>query len=183
MLTFLVLSLTSLMSQALPLYGFLSIENGQPYFIESRTSARMLIRPTKVDVIESLKKLSNYDSFQGQGEVNNNGELMLDSIDFVGLRSLIGLWSAEQRSIFEFQDFQKVLVYNPVFSVMTPRTQLQYSVAPSAGNEWRIFFTNENSVVLASLSLQEQRALLRFYNMDTGEVLKHLELTKVSKRN
>lgn len=178
----LLLSLISCHALARPISGFVSIENGQHYFIEHGTTVKFAIRPGKTEVVESLKKLSSFDFFQGQGEFTKS-ELVLDSIDFVGLRSLIGLWSEGRQSLFDFQDFQKVVIYQPVFKLMTPRAQLHYSIAPSAGSDWKIFFTDENSVILASLILSEARATLRFYNLDTGDVFKKVELTKIPKRN
>jgi hypothetical protein len=167
---------------ARPISGFVSIESGKTYFIEHGTTPRYPIKPNKPEVTESLKKLGSFDFFQGQGELIN-GELHLDLIDFVGLRSLLGLWSVDRQSLFDFKDFQKVIIYKSFFNLMTPRAQLQYSIAPSAGTDWKIFFTNEKSVILASLTLSRDHATLRFYNLENGEVYKKVELTKIPKRN
>ena len=178
----LFLVLFSTQAIARPISGFVSVEGSQTYFIEHGTTPKYAIKPNKLEVIESLKKLGSFDFFQGQGELIN-GELLLDSIDFVGLRSLIGLWSVDRQSLFDFQDFQKVIIYKSFFNLMTPRAQLHYSIAPSAGTDWKIFFTDENSVILASLILSNDHATLRFYDLENGEVYKKVELTKIPKRN
>jgi hypothetical protein len=162
--------------------GFVAIDRDQYTYIDMQTNRRYTIRPVKSDTVESLKKLKNLDYFQGQGELQGN-VLLLDTIDFVGLRRLLGLWTADATSILDFQDYSKVIVYRTFLNVATPRAALQYSIAPASGADWRIFFTDENSVVLASLVLQDARATLKFFDLNSGSVVKTVELTRLPPRH
>lgn len=174
--------LLTLSAQAAPVGGFLVVEKDQYSFVEIKSNRKTPIRPTKLATVEALKKLKNMDYFQGQGEFVNN-ELLLESVDFVGLRRLLGLWTADENSVLDFQDYSRVMIYRSFLNLMAPRALLQYSIAPSAGADWRIFFTDENSVVLAALDLKDQKATLKFFDLGSGHVVKTVEMTRIPLRN
>lgn len=179
-LLFLITSILAIASaNAASISGLVKKQNESYYFLKTESSTPILIRPTKSEVINSLKKLSNFDFFQGQGS-EINGILALDSVDFVGLQSLLGVWSGNESSVFEFKSFQKLVTYKQFLNFLIPSEKIDYSIAPSSGADWKIFFTNIDSVLLASLTISKKRAVLRFYDLETGDISKLIELTRAT---
>ena len=168
--------------QAASLNGFVTLVRDQYTYIDPQTNRRFTIKPTKVDTQESLKKLKNLDFFQGQGDFSGD-DLLLDTIDFVGLRRLLGLWTADSSAIMDFQNYSKVVVYRSPILPSTSKSLLQYSIAPSSGTDWKIFFTDDKDVLLASLVLQDARASLKFFDLQSGEVVKTVEMSRLPVRH
>lgn len=149
------------------------------YFIPGAGGARYVVRATRTETLESLKKLKNLDFFQGQGELTDR-ELLLDSIDFVGLHRLLGAWASND-GLMNFHDYSQVTIYHSFIDSNAQKLSLQYSIAPSSGKDWRIFFTDSNSVAAGSLILTDgnTRAVLKLYDVNSGEVSKTVELTRL----
>jgi len=173
----------SALAHADSISGFLSIEGDKYIFVDIDKGLRHQIVATKVETQDSLKKLKNLDYFQGQGEISGD-QILLDSIDFVGLRRLLGLWS-DDSTIVDFRDYSQVAIYRSHwFSDTSAETSLvQYSIAPSNGSDWKIFFTDAANVVLASLLLHDAKATLHFYDLTSGEVTKTVELLRLPSRH
>ena len=174
--------LTGSLTYAGSISGFILVHQDQVSLVEISTNQTYPVRITKVETLDSLKKMKNMDFIQGQGEIINN-EVLLDSIDFVGLQKLLGLWASNTNSFLDFKDFSKVVSYQAVFDMQLPRTSLHYSIAPSSGTDWKIFFTDSSAVLLASLVLVDQKATLKFYDLASGQITKTVELTRVSQRH
>ena len=184
LLGMIVILLSSSFAFADSLSGMVLIHDDQVSLVEFGSNQTYPVRVTKVETQDSLKKLKNLDFIQGQGEIMNN-EVLLDSIDFVGLKQLLGLWASNTNSFLDFKDFSKVVSYQSqsTFDIQMPRTSLRYSIAPSSGTDWKIFFTDSSAVLLASLVLVDQKATLKFYDLSSGNITKTVELTRVPQRH
>lgn len=183
LLFLIVFALTAgIRTEAASISGFILTDRDQFFFVPSDRNIKYQIKALTQGAIEGLKKLQSTDFVQGQGEFRDR-ELLLESIDFVGLRRLLGVWTAGAQSIFDFQDYSRVVVYKSFFNVMAQKARLQYTVAPSYGDDWRVFFTDENSVVLATLAFTGQHAVLQFIDVETGDYTKTIELTRDPRRN
>lgn len=135
--------------------------------------------PNDDNVLDSLNKLKSRDYIVGQGSVSS-GTIRLETIDFVGLRNLLGLWISDS-TWFNFKTFTQANIYWGVddSSAVTP-IRMQYSVAPGATKAWQIFFSDDKLVQIASLKIENDEAMLEFYNPDTGDVVKTLNLRKLT---
>lgn len=161
--------------------GFLIQTPEHTYFTLSlqANATRFEVRATRMETIESLKKLKNQDFFQGQGELTDK-ELILDSVDFVGLARLLGAWASPD-GLMNFQTFSQVTIYHSFLNNKNQKVSLQYSIAPSSGTNWRIFFTDSSSVLAGSLSLTDgnTRAVLKLYEPASGSLAKTVELMRL----
>lgn len=161
--------------------GFVSIEKSQVYLVMNNNGAnysRLVIRPYSQEAKENLSKLHDRDYISGVGNFTSDKTLLVESIDFVGLRQLLGVWVGDNTWI-NFRDFTTANMYsqNPE---APQKTELEYSVTSAPGADWTIFFAGENTVNVASLSLGKQRAVLQFFDAETGQMTKKVELTKLS---
>lgn len=170
--------------------GFVTLTNSGYLFIDSSTQKRFVLKPGNQSVSEDLKKLSNFDSITGKATAIKGGSeevLLLDSIDFVGLRNLLGLWKS-RGTVLDFIDYNEVSFYFPSLrhqrygknKVPTKKASYRYSVSPTTSDSWRVFFASDESVVLGSLNIKGSKAVIEIYDVNTGEISETYSLEKVN---
>jgi len=145
----------------------------------------MTLKPVYQSVVAQLNKLKSGDIFQGIGHFRDSdaGErvLMLESLDFVGLRNLLGLWIASNSALVEFLDFDRVRVQIPS-AMGLKRYHLTYSLAPANESDWMIFVRDSESVILGSLKLSPRTAVIEFIESKAfPEGSPSIELVRVGK--
>jgi hypothetical protein len=138
------------------------------------------IRPAHPDVLVQLQNLQSFDVIKGTGVFINRDVLLLQTVDFVGIKKLLGGWQGSD-GYYNFSSFEDLTLYN--FSshlMLSKKTHMKYALTPSDDSQWKIFITNSKDVVLANLDfLTHEKILLNFYNPGTGELLKKIVLIKV----
>lgn len=171
---FLAVLLGSLGSFAMDLQGSVFIINNQYYFRDASTQKPYLLQTDSHETQIALSKLKNEDLLLGTGTLLPNSTVLLESIDFVQLRRLIGIWKGPS-ALINFVDFNQVHFRQTAGSEI----KYTYTLAPSDGDNWKIFFSDESSVVLGSVSVQNLKANLELYDSKTGNVYQRYELQKL----
>jgi hypothetical protein len=92
------------------------------------------------------------------------------------LRRLIGEWHGDSTKV-RFADYSRVK-----FNMGGNTREFLYALSPGMENDWRIYLTDQSSVVLGTLNLDESHALLEFYDPQTGMTAQQLQLSKVIPR-
>jgi hypothetical protein len=59
-------------------------------------------------------------------------------------------------------------------------SEYNYALAPADGDSWRIFFTDQSSVALGSLTVENSKAQIEVYDSATGEVIQRYNLEKLN---
>lgn len=178
-LIFAILFSFSFTAQAIEVAGYFINEKSKSFLVT--THGKMPIHAVTAESKQVLNRLISTDFIYGSGEIINN-EVFLTNIDIVGLRNLLGLWTSSRHLIdLEFLNFTHVAFHNQ--DIQTSRNQkpklLNYVVTPGAdSNTWRVLFADENSVRLASLSLDLMHAYLEFFDEKTGEVVDRIILKR-----
>lgn len=101
---------------------------------------------------------------------------LINSIEYVGLKKLLGRWYTSDR-IFEFSSFTDLHLYKP----NPPNvTNFRYSTAPSSGNDWTLFLsdTNNKRTVLATIRFSKTAATLKLIDSETGGIAETIRLTR-----
>lgn len=164
--------------RAITLAGFLvKLSNGEFNLVSSEDKQIREILPSNVDVVNQLNKLDDRDFIVGTGEVRS-GKILLDSVDFVGLHRLLGVWMSDS-IMFNFRSFSLVNMSWGDEVNVGKTAQLNYSIAPTSFDSWQIFFSDVTQVQIATLTVDRQKARLDFYDKDTGEISKTYLLRKV----
>lgn len=170
------LFLFTLKAQAISLQGYVFRVDGEYYFSDRSTSKSYRVVPANSESQAALSRLNSYDTLIGHGSYGPRNTVYIDSIDFVSLRRLIGIW--KDSSVFvNFVDYSRVL-----FEVKSDNrllSQYHYAIAPAEGDNWRIFFTDQSSVVLGSLTVQNHKAQIEVYDPKNGEVSQRYDLKKI----
>ncbi|MCE3010806.1 MAG: hypothetical protein LW875_09355 [Proteobacteria bacterium] len=185
-LSLLFVSLTSHGEIAL-LSGFVSKKENGYVLVEEKTSKRYDLRALNSETIENLKHLKHYDYISGYGEIKDNQVVLLESIDYVGLRRILGLWQSTE-NVLNFVSFRSVKIVEQLQFIsdlgildLLKEGTYDYAISPGSNGSWRVFFSDSSSVILASLTLsaKSDEARLEVYNSSTGEITKELILHKV----
>ncbi len=168
--------LASSHAEALNINGYVVVDNGQYMIIERETARTYKIQPSNPDVKKSLFQLATFDGIRGQISNKTEDTLILETIDFVSLRRLLGDWTDETARV-SFVDFARVS-----FDMSGNARHFYYALSPSQNNTYKIYLTDQSSVVLGSLNIDGFRTILEFYDSTTGQVAQRLELSKAPPR-
>lgn len=150
------------------------------YWIDHK--ATFQLRPSNPEVGEQLRRLENLDALRGTALISGKS-LILQSLDFVGLRRLMGDWKGPSYLI-QFHSFQELSLYTLNSSSALSRNRYKYALSPGGvNNQWKIFLTDENQVSLGTLTLlDEKQILITFYDSRSGEITRTVVLAKTGKK-
>ncbi len=189
---FFVLTLVSsaMAVAAQPVSGII-IRKGQDILLQSNDSCSYYRIETKnPDAQASLDKLSPGDSLTASGLFDKTACIaVVDSVDYVGLKRLLGLWISKEGliSVHDFNtlsfypesktDLKRVFEKPDDFSV-GKSVQYKYSVTPSDGKEWVVFLSDDESTTFATIQFSKDLAIMKLYDSDNGNVTKTLILSR-----
>lgn len=160
--------------------GTVKLEDGRHYLQPSGSREWYEMRPATEEARQNLDRLQSQDYYQGQGEFFG-ATLLVQTVDFVGLYSLLGPWRSKQdRALVTFENYNTLSIFNPRTLGYDRVAMFAYSVAPDSGSRWKIFVSGAQSVSIASLKIEEDRLVLQFINLDTGAFEKPVELVRKS---
>lgn len=159
--------------------GFLSKDASGYVLLESETQKSFRLRAANSETQKNLDKLNNFDFISGLGEFISEDIVLLDSVELVGLRKLLGLWRATD-GLINFLDYSSLSIFIEQQSDIT-RYNFNYAVTPSTGEQWKIFLTDSKSVILGSLSFKRSKLHLEMYDPKTGNIAAKFTLTKVQR--
>ena len=163
--------------------GVFVLKHHEPH-LRLKSSKLVRIGVNDEATIRDLQKLQPGDYLSGTGILDTEkATLVLDSIETVGLRSLLGRWQSADGQVFEFQDFDSLYHYASRFMTASTRSngrELSYSLAPdSAVNRWSIFLTDHTTVLIGSVEFAGRSIELILMNPQNGQIVERLELKPI----
>lgn len=142
---------------------------------------------THDDTQNTLNRLEDGDFVMASGVVSaDTGTVSVDSIDFVGLRRIIGLWNAlNSKGLVNFRNYQEMNMYslagpNEGTNVSSTRKHFRYTVTPGSDRQWVMFMSDEKETQMGFLQIGDDQATLKLVNSQTGDVSSTLELRKLA---
>lgn len=129
------------------------------------------------EVADVLARLENFDFVRGNGEIRAD-RIVIETIDFIGLRGLLGNWSLSGGAYMTFHDYLKASYTVPDFLYPDHVEQYTYSLAPGEGKPWRILVSNGTWVSVGYLEINKDKLKVQFVDLKTGQLKKALELTR-----
>jgi hypothetical protein len=187
-----VFAATALCAQ--PVAGVLAQEGTQLFISGDTFCSRYLVSAKSFEVLSHIKKLNPGDEISASGDKNLiDCSVVLESIDYVGLRRLLGMWLSNE-ALIKVKDF-KYLSFYPLERSSSLAQQLNiygsnstsevatavdytYSLTPSEGKEWVLFLSDSTKTLFATISLSKGSAVMKIYDSESGIVLKTLRMTK-----
>jgi hypothetical protein len=152
------------------------------------SDTRFVILPENDDVSSSLGRLSPGDFISGQAGVNSiTKKISFSSIDYVGLKKLLGAWTGGD-GLMVFKDFSR-MKYSPRFTKSSIniaakasyQKEFRYTLAPSDGEEWALFLSDDKSTTFATLQFESQPSqilIMKIYESESGNIIRTLKLER-----
>lgn len=149
------------------------------------------LQATSAALNSDLRRLSTGDLIIGTGVIERvapgavngmrHGRVILNAIDTVGLKQILGHWRTPKWQVFEFRDFHHLNLYRaPSASTrsIAPH-QMTYTLAPAGGdpNLWSIFMADKKGIHIGSLAIGEKSLRLTLFDPESGQVKEELELS------
>lgn len=177
----LVLSVISLVlistsSFAVETFSGYIIQNGRQKMLTTGSRRYSLVAENN-DVKSQLLKLKTKDFISGIGHVITGNTVRLETIDFVGLSSFLGLWMSPM-GLFQVTDFSSLSLYTS--STAASKAALNYSITPADGAVWGLFLTDANQIYFSNLTVTDSKASIRFFDTQTGAFQREVALSKIS---
>lgn len=167
--------------------------DGQDFYLNARLAAESQPRQIRIvarteAVKDVLEKLSTGDFLSGGFEYDTNNRLYwLDTVESVGLRSLLGSWY-EEGTLFRFESFNRLRVLSSVasleggiFSSRIYSKDFNYSLSPSSGDRaWIAFLSDRQSTYYSTLENFALSIRIKMYDADSGKLMKVHNLTRLN---
>lgn len=154
--------------------GFIVVENQRHWLIDKDSSEPLELKPSTMAVQETLDKLNTFDRLRGQANVSSDSSLVLETIDFVTLRKLIGTWVDSSNKVqITFIDHSNLSIKKE-----TQDDTYTYSLSPGNAQSWRMFLGDGTKVLLGSLLLDEDKIKFEILDSATGQVMESHNLTR-----
>lgn len=120
-------------------------------------------------------RLENGDFVSASGILDSEAKVaMIQSIDYVGLNKILGLWYSKEK-VFDFSSYTDLHLYSNAPSV---KNVFRYSMAPSKGNDWTLFLsdTSNKRTLLATIRFSKSFATLKLIDSETGLISQSFRL-------
>lgn len=151
-------------SNALNFEGSLQRIENTIYLITGQNRFQMVT--TSQDATDTIGKLADGDQISGSGHMEQN-QIVIDTINFVGLRHLIGVWQNATTRII-FRDFSSVEVIDIRTQAVNRYT---YSLSPHLGqNDWKFFMSDSQRVILNSLLESPGKITITVFDDSSGAI-------------
>jgi hypothetical protein len=132
-------------------------------------------------IFQTIIQLENGDYISGSAFMDPEGKLLITSIDFVGLKRLLGIWSGKNH-IMNFDSISNMSIWNFEKGVNWKYWgpfSYSYSITPDDEGKWKIFFSDDKNVILALLHCVDSNHItISTYDSNDGSVDKVYDLEK-----
>jgi hypothetical protein len=165
--------------------GMITIDNGQMFFREVKTWNLYRLKASDSSVRKDLLKLEAGDVLQGDGSIDSTTQILtIHSVHFVGLQKMLGVWSSDEKTLFEFIDFNHLTVYHEDQQLpqgrYLPVKSYQYTVAPHGQEKWSILINDNSTINTGKLDVDDKTLTIQLMNSSNGKVSKTLILKRVN---
>jgi hypothetical protein len=131
-----------------------------------------------------LNKLSDGDFVSVEGNKTSNLTVMsVDSINYVGLRALLGTWTAEESFCYNFNshtDFSISIQIGKVCLAANSTNDYTYLMNPHS-QQWVMLVAGQHGSYVGDVSIINKKSVvIDLYDSQTGNIIRHLSLKKVS---
>jgi hypothetical protein len=151
------------------------------YVVEEGSKKNFTLYSADPEIREHINLLSQGDFIEGVATSITPPRLFVESIDFVGLKKILGTWKTNKR-VFDFKDFNLLSIWSFDFGndFFSRKKNYTYSISPGEGPDWQVFVADENHVVVGSLDFVDNIAILTIYDSNTGSSREVITLEKIN---
>lgn len=149
---------------------------------DTRADITYNLTPANQLMAVHLSRMSNNDFISFEA-TRTDTELLISSINYVGLNKLLGAWSSQDGFCFNFSAFTEFFITQKGAKRCTRDRKddppYTYLINPSASG-WTILISNiDNRTYVANLNfISESEVEMQLYDSGTGDILRSLKLRK-----
>lgn len=179
--------ITSSVASATQITGTLEKEANGRIFLraEAQQCPRYSIKANSNDAEGDLTKLQTGDAITASGVLNAfSCSAVIESIDFVGLKKMLGYWHSAE-GLYSIPSFNSLVFYPSKPQACldcglqnSNSIEFRYSLTPSEGKDWVLFLSDASSTSFATIRFTRLKAVIRFYDSETGKATRTLTLSK-----
>jgi hypothetical protein len=165
--------------------GLIQADDSATYLVVWPEKTKYLLSPVTSGIREEVRRLQTGDYVSGSGRIDNDKRIIaLDLINVVGLKKLLGIWRTADWNVFEFRDFSRLYLYARFQGSSSlshfEKRNLSYTLAPEASGSWSIFLSDNRTVHVGTLSINDRDVHLEVFDVDTGDVRENIQLFPMS---
>ena len=170
-----------------PIAGFIHRFGNDIEISLTNTTGRLYQMRSKEEQTQLvLTRLGDGDFIMAAGLIDpDSGTVMIQSIDLVGLRDMIGLWNTQDsEGVVNFRNYSEMNITHHLegsTNEVVRGQNFKYSVVPSfTQNSWIMFLSDDKQTQMGLLDLKANRATIQLMNSETGNVSRILQLQKLN---
>ncbi|MBC7419732.1 MAG: hypothetical protein H7328_03295 [Bdellovibrio sp.] len=154
--------------------------------LESKSQKKMTIIFKNIEIESQVRKLApgDYISFEGvRSSIDQT--IRIESLNFVGLKSIVGKWTGNDGFCYEFANFNEMYVFiqGKTKCDFAKRAELNaryltYTINPTTSG-WLALISDDTASYAGEILLKSPvTASLSLYDSDSGDILKTIILKK-----
>jgi hypothetical protein len=176
--------------------GYLTKKDSNYYLTTKNSEILYKVTALTYNVDDSLKRLENGDLILGNGSFDViNKKINIESIDYVGLRRLLGPWVGTD-GIMDFKDFS-TMRFTPRYrnihkdinghlnesirfeaKLTNYQKEFRYSMSPGDGNEWALFVSDDKGTNFATVVFSTKKIIMKIFESESGKIVRTLKLER-----
>jgi hypothetical protein len=158
------------------------IKDATVYFKESNLKVTFALNFKDDEVKDTLAQLKKDDfiSFEGIKNLTTN-VMRVDSVNYVGLSDLLGVWTGDENYCYDFQSFTEVAIYPKTCDCKKNKLSSRFFAytVNIAKPSWFVLMSDATSRLAADLKLNSKTsAEMVLYDVNTGNTLRLIKLSK-----
>ncbi len=165
--------------------GTISIDKGQTYLVAETGHTKFTLSPVNKEIQSQISKLKSGDYLSFEGYIDQaNVMLYVVSVNFVGLKDLIGNWVGDDDYCYKFKNFNTLSIFNKPenkkcdFSVSFLAREFSYFINASDLN-WSVLLSDNDDSYLMDLTLNSKNsAELSLYDSRSGDILRQIHIKR-----
>ena len=154
-------------------------ERGIFLILDSPTKmGRLVLQSSSTRTLIQIGRLNSGDFLAASGTLDSEQNIaFVNSIDYVGLKKLLGRWRSSNGQLFEFASFQDLYIYK---SRPVATSVFRYSAAPSSGDSWTLLLSDSHKkrTLIANVTFGRANASLKLIDSETGAIAETLRLVR-----
>ena len=163
--------------------GQVVIRNSQAFLVMSSAPTELWkIEGLSDQVNSQVKGLEGGDLLSATGELSKlNKTAYIETVDFVGLKRILGRWESQDGFRIYFKDFRSAVVEQKQPLPWNPEEEktldLVYAILPLKDENWSLFMSNRKTVRVGTLSIQAKVLSIQLVDQRTGKVTEDISLS------
>lgn len=165
--------------------GTILIVKGNTYLSVETGRVKFILAPLSREIKTQISKLKTGDFLSFEGYIDEkNSTFYVVSVNFVGLKDLLGNWVGDDEYCYKFKNFSTLGIYNKTenqkcdFSVNFLVREFSYFIN-SSELDWSVLLSDDEGSYLMDLTLNSKdSAELSLYDSQSGDILRKIRIKR-----